>query len=305
MDGIFAACKFSKEAADMAIHVYNVSSGDTLAYLREADCVSLCTSIQRPYYTNQGGQGFPVGPIQSGRLKLAAHLFKHHMRSNIEYPYNATEEMILDFDPQYQVEVNYKRPADSEIPKLRYDTFAADLKVFTATMTNGSFRGVHGTPMGYVFRKNVRVEPALDKRPETHTPDGQSYEGALMVRRLDNFRYSEEECEAALEDGRGLPSFHVDNAAFHDILTVAVRDDSALLILMQPTERSKNGRKAYKLLYEQCLGQNYVKTQINAINAQIRSTQEDTGRVTIDGDFWKEITLRSLFTTKTSNLIIF
>eukprot|EP01082_Thalassiosira_pseudonana_P000082 g15.t1 g15 contig1:40786-41582(+) len=117
------------------------------------------------------------------------------MRSNIEYPYDAMEEMILDFDPQYQVEVNYKHPADSGIPKLRYDTFAADLKVFTATMTNGTFRGVH------------------------------------------------------------------------------VRDDLALLILMQPTERSKNGRKAYKALYERCLGQNYDKTQINAINAQIRSTQ--------------------------------
>eukprot|EP00970_Alexandrium_tamarense_P007447 scaffold1368_cov138-Alexandrium_tamarense.AAC.7 len=78
MDGIFAACKFSKEAADMAIHVYGVNSGYTLAYLREADCISLCNSIQRPYY-NQGGQGYPVGPIQSGRLKLAAHhLFKHH-----------------------------------------------------------------------------------------------------------------------------------------------------------------------------------------------------------------------------------
>eukprot|EP00970_Alexandrium_tamarense_P007448 scaffold1368_cov138-Alexandrium_tamarense.AAC.8 len=72
--------------------------------------------------------------------------------------------MILDFDPQYQVEVNYKRPADSEIPKLSYDSFAADLKVFTAAMTNGSFCGVQGTPNGYVFRKNVRVEP------ETHTP---------------------------------------------------------------------------------------------------------------------------------------
>eukprot|EP00970_Alexandrium_tamarense_P000823 scaffold95_cov108-Alexandrium_tamarense.AAC.8 len=96
------------------------------------------------------------------------------MRSNIEYPYDAMEEMILDFDPQYQVEVNYKHPADSGIPKLRYDTFAADLKVFTATMTNGTFRGVHGMPIGYVFRKNVRVELALDKRPETHTPDGQS-----------------------------------------------------------------------------------------------------------------------------------
>eukprot|EP00970_Alexandrium_tamarense_P000822 scaffold95_cov108-Alexandrium_tamarense.AAC.7 len=55
MDSVFTACKFSKAAADMAIHVYNDSSGDTLAYLREADCVSLCTSIQRPYYTNQGG----------------------------------------------------------------------------------------------------------------------------------------------------------------------------------------------------------------------------------------------------------
>jgi hypothetical protein len=44
MDGIFAACKFSKEAADMAIHVYGVNSGDTLAYLREADCISLCNN---------------------------------------------------------------------------------------------------------------------------------------------------------------------------------------------------------------------------------------------------------------------
>jgi hypothetical protein len=37
MDSVFAACMFSKEAADMAIHVYNVSSGDILAHLREAD----------------------------------------------------------------------------------------------------------------------------------------------------------------------------------------------------------------------------------------------------------------------------
>ena len=273
MDSVFAACMFSKEAADMAIHVYNVSSGDILAYLREADCQSLCTSIQRPYNMHQGGRGFPVGPIQSGRLKLAAHLFKHHMRSTIEYPYDATEQMILDFDPQYQVEVNYKRPADSEIPKLKYDTFAADLKVFTATMTNGTFRGVHGTPIGYVFRKNTRVEPELNRRPVTHTPDGQSYEGALMVKRLINFNSTEAQCEAALEAGEGQPSFHADNAAFHDILTVAVRDDPTLLILMQPTERSKDGRRAYKALYERCLGQNYVKTQINAINAQIRSTQ--------------------------------
>ncbi|EED88093.1 predicted protein [Thalassiosira pseudonana CCMP1335] len=173
MDSVFAACMFSKEAADMAIHVYNVSSGDILAYLREADCQSLCTSIQRPY--------------------------------NIH------------------------------------------LKVFTATMTNGTFRGVHGTPIGY--------------------------EGALMVKRLINFNSTEAECEAALEAGEGQPSFHADNAAFHDILTVAVRDDPTLLILMQPTERSKDGRRAYRALYERCLGLNYVKTQINAINAQIRSTQ--------------------------------
>jgi hypothetical protein len=31
MDSVFAACMFSKEAADMAIHVYNVSNGDILA----------------------------------------------------------------------------------------------------------------------------------------------------------------------------------------------------------------------------------------------------------------------------------
>eukprot|EP01082_Thalassiosira_pseudonana_P014459 g13096.t1 g13096 contig7:858226-859383(+) len=138
-------------------------------------------------------------------------------------------------------------------------------------MTNGSFHGVPCTPIGYVFRKNVRVEPFLEDCPETHTPDGQSYEGAMMTRRFDNFRYTEEECAAALDNGGGL--FHGDNAAFHDILTVAVRDDPALLILMQPTERSKDGRKANRALYERCLGQNYVKTQINAINAQIRSTQ--------------------------------
>ncbi|EED89222.1 predicted protein [Thalassiosira pseudonana CCMP1335] len=104
-------------------------------------------------------------------------------------------------------------------------------------MTNGSFHGVPCTPIG----------------------------------RFDNFRYTEEECAAALDNGGSL--FHGDNAAFHDILTVAVRDDPALLILMQPTERSKDGRKANRALYERCLGQNYVKTQINAINAQIRSTQ--------------------------------
>eukprot|EP00970_Alexandrium_tamarense_P004532 scaffold761_cov98-Alexandrium_tamarense.AAC.1 len=94
-----------------------------------------------------------------------------------------------------------------------------------------------------------------------------------MVKRLINFNSTEAECDAALEAGEGQPSFHADNAAFHDILTVAVRDDPTLLILMQPTERSKDGRKAYKALYERCLGLNYVKTQINAINAQIRSTQ--------------------------------
>jgi hypothetical protein len=49
-----------------------------------------------------------------------------------------------------------------------------------------------------------------------------------MVKLLNNFLCSEEECEAELYIGNGQPAFHADNAALHDILTVAVRDDPAL-----------------------------------------------------------------------------
>jgi hypothetical protein len=245
MRAAFLRLGFSADAANALTDNQGIDSVDTLKFLEDHDVENLCKVIRRPGgQIQQAGAAIPNPGTQVSlqaelNLKLACYWAKHQVR--VSRP-TATADITLDniraLRQMRLSEIAHKDP--EEAPTLDEVDWPKNMEALEEYL--GGFLGETGIPLAYVVRKDEAVPPAANDPSNNY-----------------DSRFEEMVARAGHSDVNGelLDTFVADRQRVWELLSAICRDSDCWTYL-KTAQRTKDGRLAYRSLYDHYLGPNNV-----------------------------------------------
>jgi hypothetical protein len=245
MRAAFLRLGFSADAANALTDNQGIDSVETLKYLDDHDVENLCKVIRRPGgQIQQGGATIPNPGTQVSlqaelNLKLACYWAKHQVRvSRPAAAADITLDNIRALRQMRQSELAHKEP--EEAPTLDEVDWPKNMEALEEYL--GGFLGETGIPLAYVVRKDEAV-PAAANDPSNN------YDS----------RFEEMVARAGHRDAQGdlLDTYVADRLRVWELLSAICRDSDCWTYL-KTAQRTKDGRLAFRSLYDHYLGPNNV-----------------------------------------------
>jgi hypothetical protein len=279
-----------KEGA--AIALYNnqqITNLDPLCELNDPTIKKLCRQI--------GKEGHPVSMISQNCLKLLIFWAKHMWRtlcgvddlSKINY-----DKDIKHLQAQKTFEDSLDDSKEPDAPKMTL-TLATAAASFTQMKTHlAKCRGTTGLPLEYVVRPQLKgPHDVPEDGPEDSPPFGDPNSpyatiNAELTARAPILRFDLTHAQLAQpldylkEHGPFDPTFVQDSAKVYDILHTTWGTSQPWTHARSATAKTKNERKAFRVLHTHLLGGQQLVTSGSAIMTRLQSLQYDDDRRNIN-----------------------
>ena len=265
MRALFHRLSFTQAASTALSDEQGLNSLAEVRMLTNDDCSNICKILKRPGGTiqNAAGQdianpGYNVSLVAEKNLKLAVFYLKHKQRCSEDVAFaDVTLANVRQLKPLYDLEQGYKQPDDPDPTKIINSRDWT--KTFDALDEHlESVLGVNGVPLNYITRQ--------DTAPQQEPADGWTSERAKMIARAPHFTL----------DAAGNPTathtnaYQSDNLEVWNILSKLTRNSGDCWTYVKTGQPRKDGRAAFRALYEHYLGANNVEIQANYHENRLR-----------------------------------
>lgn len=255
---------FTVAAAVLLTEEQDQNDLDELRLLTDAEVTNLCKVVRRPGGTIAGpapaGGGVAVQITNPGtsvslraenNLKLACFYLKHRYRvSRVVLPVEITLVNVRALIGLRLSEEKYKDPKDK--PKISNKDWPKTMEAIEEYLR--AYHGETGIPLAYVIRREVLA-------PAEEPVDGYSDVTDEMIARAPHL-------DAA---GQPLSTYLADRHKVWELITEICREDDCWSYI-KPAQRTRDGRKAYRCLYDHYLGPNNVDNMASWAERKLSDT---------------------------------
>ena len=268
MRALFQRVAFTADASTALVDEQGLNSLGELRMLTDDDCNNICKIIKRPGGTiqnangdNVANPGHSVSLVAEKNLKLAVFYLKHKERCSEPVIFaDVTLASVRNLKSLYDLEQAYKAPDDpdpSAIINPRDWT-----KTFDALEEHlESVLGVNGVPLNYIVRP--------DTEPKAEPADGWTSEREKMIARAPHFTLDAHGNATANHTNE----YQSDNLEVWNILSKLTRNSGDCWTYVKVGQPRKDGRAAFRALYEHYLGAHNVENQANYHENRLRTNQ--------------------------------
>ena len=280
---------FKEGAATALYDDQQITDTDHLCELDDPTIRELCRQI--------GKEGHPVSMLSQNRLKLLVFWAKHMRRtsrgiddlSEVDY-----DKDIKHLQAQKTFEDGLDDSKEPDAPKMTL-TPATAAASFTQMKTHlAKCRGTTGLPLEYVVRPQLKGPfDAPEDGPEDPPPFGDTDSpyvtiDAELIARAPILRIDLTHGQLARpldyleEHGPFDPTFLQDSAKVYDILHTTWGTSQPWTHARSAAAKTKNGRKAFRVLHAHLLGGQQLVTSGSAIMTRLQSLAYDGDRRNFD-----------------------
>lgn len=259
---------FSADAATAVCDQQDIDELDELKVLTDKEVENLCKVVRRPGGTiadpaNPGqlipNPGHQVSMRAENNLKLACYYVRHQERvSRTPQAIGITLQNVRRLRNLRDVEESHSDPEDS--PKIDAENWPKTLEALEEYLRG--FLGTDDVPLSYVIREAVDV-PAANLNPAAGQPNSpyETVEQEMIER-------------APHHDGtpNQIPteSYLADRTKVWEIISGLTRDH-ACWTHVKPAQRHRDGRMAFRRLWDHYLGPNNVDNMANAAETRLEN----------------------------------
>ena len=280
---------FKEGAATALYDDQQITDTDHLCELDDPTIKELCRQI--------GKEGHPVSMLSQNRLKLLVFWAKHMRRtsrgiddlSEVDY-----DKDIKHLQAQKTFEDGLDDSKEPDAPKMTL-TPATAAASFTQMKTHlAKCRGTTGLPLEYVVRPQLKgpfdaPEDGPEDPPSFGNPDSPYVTiDAELIARAPILRIDLTHGQLARpldhleEHGPFDPTFLQDSAKVYDILHTTWGTSQPWTHARSAAAKTKNGRKAFRVLHAHLLGGQQLVTSGSAIMTRLQSLAYDGDRRNFD-----------------------
>jgi hypothetical protein len=276
-----------KEGAAIALYDdQQITDLDCLRELEDPTIKELCHQI--------GKEGHPVSMISQNRLKLLVFWAKHMWRtsrrvddlSKVDY-----DKDIKHLQAQKTFEDSLDDWKEPDAPKMTLMPTTAAASFTQTKMHLTKYRGTTGLPLEYVVRPQLKgPHNAPEDGPEDPPPfgDPDSHYATIdaeLTARAPILRFDLTHAQLAQpldhlkEHGPFDPTFVQDSAKVYDILHMTWGTSQPWTHACSAAAKTKNGRKAFRVLHTHLLGGQQLVTSGSTIMTRLQSRSFGSRRV--------------------------
>ena len=278
---------FSAAAAAAIVNEQGIDQIEEMIILTDAEVENLCKVVRRPGgQQGQGQNAHQVSMRAENNLKLACYWGRHQERvSRTAEPNNITLQQIRALRHLRDAETNHEDP--EEAPSIISSNWARTLEALEEYLRG--FLGTTKVPLSYVVRENQEVLAEADD-PPFGDPDS-------------NYTTIEEEMIARAPhlNAHDVPedTFVTDRQRVWDLIAGITREHECWTHV-RPAQRTRDGRMAFRRLWDHFLGPNNVDNSILTIQPMLQkgSCKRSATPVNARGGISKSMFEPTLISTK-------